>query len=236
MNLTLRRWQQRLHDPALTVLLLIEALAIFVMSPLRAVGIIAPPTITATLGLGVIAVVVLLSRSPGLTLVVFASLALNVAGRLMHVANPSAFTDVLSAAGEVMVRGGLTWVVAAAVFAPGQITHYRVQGAVVLYLNVAMIFTALYRLVAELGPGAFTGLPAGPIDAAPLADITYFSFSTMTTSGYGDIVPVHPFARSLANLEAIIGQLYPATLLARIVTLELAHRRRPPPRRHPDRD
>jgi hypothetical protein len=37
---------------------------------------------------------------------------------------------------------------------------------------------------------------------------------------------VHPFARSLANLEGIIGQLYPATLLARIVTLELEHRRR----------
>jgi hypothetical protein len=42
---------------------------------------------------------------------------------------------------------------------------------------------------------------------------------------YGDIVPVHPFARSLANVEAIIDQIYPATLLARLVTLELAHER-----------
>ena len=54
----------------------------------------------------------------------------------------------------------------------------------------------------------------------------YFSLTTLTTTGFGDITPVHPFARSLANLEAIIGQLYPATILARLVTLELEHRRR----------
>jgi len=46
-------------------------------------------------------------------------------------------------------------------------------------------------------------------------------------SGYGDIVPVGPFARTLANLEAIVGQLYPAALLARLITLELErHHRR----------
>jgi hypothetical protein len=54
----------------------------------------------------------------------------------------------------------------------------------------------------------------------------YFSFVTLTSVGYGDIVPVHPYARSLANVEAIVGQLYPATLLARLVTLEIADRRR----------
>src|SRR6476661_5858960 len=50
------------------------------------------------------------------------------------------------------------------------------------------------------------------------------SFVTLTTIGYGDVVPLHPYARGLANVEAIIGQLYPATLLARLVTLELAVR------------
>jgi hypothetical protein len=53
----------------------------------------------------------------------------------------------------------------------------------------------------------------------------YFSFATLTTSGYGDIVPVEPFARALANRESVIGQLFPATLLARLITLELEHRR-----------
>lgn len=48
------------------------------------------------------------------------------------------------------------------------------------------------------------------------------SFVTLTLAGYGDIVPVHPLARSLCNIEIVIGQLYPATLLARLVTLELS--------------
>jgi hypothetical protein len=55
-------------------------------------------------------------------------------------------------------------------------------------------------------------------------NLIYFSFVTLTTTGYGDIARLHPYARSLANVEAIIGQIYPATLLARLVTLELAGR------------
>jgi hypothetical protein len=50
----------------------------------------------------------------------------------------------------------------------------------------------------------------------------YFSISPLTTVGYGDITPVHPFARNLAMMEALVGQLYPATLLARLVTLRIA--------------
>ncbi len=61
---------------------------------------------------------------------------------------------------------------------------------------------------------------------AVASNLIYFSFVTLTSIGYGDIVPVHPFARALANVEAIIGQLYPATLLARLVTLELEGRHR----------
>jgi hypothetical protein len=47
----------------------------------------------------------------------------------------------------------------------------------------------------------------------------YFSFSTLTTVGYGDITPVARVARSLSNMEALIGQLYPAIVLARLVSL-----------------
>jgi len=57
------------------------------------------------------------------------------------------------------------------------------------------------------------------------SSLIYFSFVTLTTIGYGDIVPIHPVARSLCNLESIIGQLYPATLLARMVSLEIEARR-----------
>jgi hypothetical protein len=55
--------------------------------------------------------------------------------------------------------------------------------------------------------------------------VIYYSLSTLTSTGYGDLLPIHTVARSLSNLEAIIGQLFPATLLARIVTLEMQARR-----------
>jgi hypothetical protein len=64
------------------------------------------------------------------------------------------------------------------------------------------------------------------IAAAPgarTAELSYFSLSAIATAGYGDFVPVHPLARSLAKLEAVFGQLFPATFLARLVALHLAH-------------
>jgi hypothetical protein len=100
---------------------------------------------------------------------------------------------------------------------------HRVQGAIVLYLNFALFFFTIYRFIEVLVPNAFTGLP--PNGDSSGAALLYFSFTTLTTLGYGDIEPVHQMARTLANLEAVIGQLYPATLLARLVSLELEHRR-----------
>jgi len=76
--------------------------------------------------------------------------------------------------------------------------------------------------VTLLEPNAITHLE--PLNNNFVGDLIYFSFVTLTTTGYGDIVPVHPYARSLANIEAVIGELYPATLLARLVTLELKGR------------
>jgi hypothetical protein len=79
-------------------------------------------------------------------------------------------------------------------------------------------------LVGLLTPNALNGLLLE--DSQKMSSgLIYFSFVTLTTTGYGDIVPVHPLARSLCNVEAIIGQLYPATLLARLVSLELQGRR-----------
>ena len=57
--------------------------------------------------------------------------------------------------------------------------------------------------------------------AAFRAATNYFSFVTLTSVGYGDIVPVHPIARSLCMLEATIGQLLPTVLIARVVVLAM---------------
>jgi hypothetical protein len=106
------------------------------------------------------------------------------------------------------------------------VTAHRVRGAIALYLLIAMLFAFLYSFIEKLAPGAFT-TPGGWSRAAGAYAETfyYFSIVTLTTVGFGDITPVHPFVRSLVMLEALIGQLYPAVLLARLVTLEIETRR-----------
>ncbi len=108
----------------------------------------------------------------------------------------------------------------------GPVTAHRIRGAVALYLLIAMFFAFLYRLAEEVSPGAFNmpaSLAGAPGAYAP--SFYYFSVVTLTTVGFGDISPVHPFVRSLVMFEALIGQLYPAILIARLVTLELETRR-----------
>jgi hypothetical protein len=87
-------------------------------------------------------------------------------------------------------------------------------------LLITVGFATLFTFVGLLLPDAFKGIIFD--DNPALANsVFYLSFVTLTSTGYGDIVPLHPFARSLCNIESVIGQLYPATLLARLVTLEL---------------
>jgi hypothetical protein len=117
--------------------------------------------------------------------------------------------------------GVLSVVIGIHVFGRGTVTLERLLGAVVFYVMVGVVWAEAYRLVSLHTHGAFTGLPA---DAAQIGHSTwiYFSFVTLTTVGYGDITPLGPMARSLAILEALIGQLYPAIVLARLVSLHAA--------------
>ena len=113
-----------------------------------------------------------------------------------------------------------------AVLGPGEITRHRVLGAIALYLTLGMAFAGAYRLSWQLIPSSLANVASDAPLPQQYSVMLYFSFVALTSVGYGDIVPVLPFVRALTNLEAIIGQLYPATLLARLVTLELEGRRR----------
>jgi voltage-gated potassium channel Kch len=113
----------------------------------------------------------------------------------------------------------LAAIVARAVFAAGKITLDRVMGAINLYLLLGIAFAIAYQTIAMHVPGAFGGTAAQELGFATWA---YFSFTTLTTVGYGDITPVAPLARSMASFEAFVGQLYPAIILARLVSLQIA--------------
>ena len=103
-------------------------------------------------------------------------------------------------------------------FGPGPITAHRVRGAIVLYLSIAIVFAYLYQFIAEVIPAAFSGLTFRGADRSALSPFLYYSLTSLTTLG-GDITPVHEFARSFTVLEALLGQLFPAVILARILTL-----------------
>ncbi|MBS0562711.1 MAG: two pore domain potassium channel family protein [Proteobacteria bacterium] len=198
--------------------------------PLAAVGWPLSPLLVESLVVVVVAVVLVESQSRAAIAVALVSMLLVAVGGAMRVLHPSPATNWLSHVGSIVGLSTVTWVILRAVFAAGPITVHRIQGAVVVYLNVAIIFTSAYRLMVESIPTAFHGLPpelANVQGASPklVALLVYYSFTTLTSTGYGDIVPVHPFARSVSNLEAVLGQLYPATMLARVVTLELEFRR-----------
>jgi hypothetical protein len=102
------------------------------------------------------------------------------------------------------------------VFAASRAIGDRIFGAITLYLLLGLIWAVAYAAIESAMPGSFAG-KLNPQSA--LADWAYFSFVTLTTVGYGDLTPVARAARSLAMLEALVGQLYPAIIIARLVSL-----------------
>jgi ion channel len=168
----------------------------------------------------------LISRGRFVTAVAIVAVALMISGNALSFFALSLDSIQLAHLGTIIGSVIISLVVGRAVLAPGPITAHRVLGAIVLYLNFGMIAAAIYRVIWDLDPAAFGGIAPDATPGQVNGILVYFSFVTLTTTGYGDIFPVNACARGIANLEGIIGQLYPATLLARFVTLELESRRR----------
>ena len=91
-----------------------------------------------------------------------------------------------------------------------------IMAAICAYLLLGGVFAALFGIIETLSPGAFENSLAPPRPVG-WQDLTYLSFVTLVTLGYGDIVPVTPWARSLATGEAVAGTLFLTTVIARIV-------------------
>src|SRR6202050_3810327 len=109
---------------------------------------------------------------------------------------------------------------------PGPVSVHRVMGGIAAYLLIGLTWAFGYKLLLEIVPNAIhfqTPLTEGVSTGEP-SRLIYFSFETLTTVSYGDAYPVHRVARSLATAEALIGQLYPAILIATLVGMALQER------------
>jgi len=109
------------------------------------------------------------------------------------------------------------------VFRTGAVTADTIRGAICAYFMFGTCWAFLFGAVAAADPGAFiaAGAPGRAFDATA-EPMMYFSFVTLTTLGYGDILPVSEPARLLAWMEAVLGQLYLAIVVARLVGLHLS--------------
>ena len=134
-----------------------------------------------------------------------------------------------STAYELAVAMALAAAVVLIVFATWCLMHYVLRARVItrdqiaagicMYIMLGFAFAVVFHLLNILVPDSFT---AGAVPAPPgrNPDLMYFSFVTLATLGYGDIVPRTHIARSLAILEALVGMLYIAIFMARLVSMQ----------------
>jgi hypothetical protein len=216
----LRRLRDERSDWLLTVLTGVLILLIFVFAPLQAVGISAFHLFGTGLLLVIIGGMLVISNSPTCLALMSVALVANVAVFFLRLYYPVAFHLHILAGAWFVIACTLGIVVTRAVFRGGRVTYHRIVGAILLYLLIAVAFATLFAFVGLSDPGAIKGITFDD-DRSLASALFYMSFVTLTSTGYGDIIPVHPLARSLCNIESVIGQLYPATLLARLVTLEM---------------
>ncbi len=104
-------------------------------------------------------------------------------------------------------------------FRTERVTADTLSSAISGYFLLGILWSFAYALLLQLDPDAFRG-----VEADGAADLFYFSFVTLTTLGYGDIVPVSQTAETVAVLEAVVGQLYLAITIARLVGMHIAAR------------
>ena len=217
----LRQLRSERIDWLLTVLTGVLILLIFVVAPLQAIGISAFHLFAICLLLAIIGGMVIISNSPTALILMSIALVANLAVFFLRLYYPVPFHLHILAGAWLIIAGTLEIVVTQAVFRGGRVTYHRIVGAVLLYLLIAVAFATLFTFVGLSHQEAIKGITFDD-DQSLASAVFYMSFVTLTSTGYGDIVPVHPLARSLCNIESVIGQLYPATLLARLVTLELS--------------
>ncbi|MGI4823359.1 MAG: potassium channel family protein [Janthinobacterium lividum] len=205
----LERWQNQVREPSLTVLLIGQVGLLFLVSPLSNVHLL-PYTLLGSLQVLLLVIsyfaLPLRSKVRRLLLVCLVPIIwVLIAGSNQYIGLLLRMVGIL----------GITVAVGQAVFRAQRVTRHQLLGAVVVYLNLAQLFMGAFIALDNKLPGAFTS--SGNTSIKP-GELLYFSLTTLTSTGYGDILPVHPLARSLANLEAVVGQLFLAILLARLVS------------------
>jgi len=108
------------------------------------------------------------------------------------------------------------------VFEPGSITMHRVIGSILAYMLIGNVWAQMFQFIYIQMPGSLQVPETYTQTGVPSSVFLYFSYTTLTTTGYGEILPVHSVTRTLVIIEQLIGVLYPVVLIGRLVSLVTA--------------
>jgi len=151
----------------------------------------------------------------------------SLAGRGAFLARPQDWDAqtlaVLDYATDLPVLAFLIVVLFARVLHSKHIDWDTISGSICIYLLIGALWAVCYALALAVDPAAIAFNSEQPATSGRFGLLMYFSFVTLTTLGYGDIVPHSPLARSLAALEAVIGPLYLTIMIARLVGLHIGN-------------
>lgn len=150
-----------------------------------------PRLLRGSIALGALAVALALAAALGAGSRVLATSAL--AGALL----------LATAAGKVL----------GAVLSEHEVGFRTILGAISVYVLLGILFTYVYLAIEKLQPGEFFGQPV------KTGDFVFFSITTLTTTGYGNLVPTGQPGKMLSGLEMLIGQIFVVTLIAGLVSL-----------------
>ena len=147
-----------------------------------------------------------------------------IATKIWAVQTSSHSAAVLSEIGTLVGVLVISWVLMLETFRrKGPVTASSIQSAVAVYLLFGLAWANAYVIAMQQNPHSFQG--ALRVSWGAPEQWIYFSFTTLTTLGYGDITPLSPVAHSLAVGEALTGQLYLTVLLGRLIGKEMSYRK-----------
>jgi hypothetical protein len=223
MTKRMSRWVQVLtsQEEGLSILLLVLVVIIFMIYPLQTLGITSMLLVRLFFSLLVVAGVWAVSRNrSNRVLAIVVGVAYLVFQWYRSVSSDK-WVVLTSLTITIAFEALLTFFVLVRTMAPGPVNRYRIEGSIVVYLMIGVLFSTVYTLIYALNDTAFTFSNKPESIELSQARLTYFSFITLTTIGYGDIQPLHPFSQAAAMMEGLIGQLFPAILIGRLVSLSL---------------
>ncbi|WP_206603073.1 potassium channel family protein [Leptolyngbya ohadii] len=99
-------------------------------------------------------------------------------------------------------------------FSTPKVTADTLKGGIAIYVLMGVAWAMVYTILFDFNPSSFAGVQPSQFRS----DLLHFSFVTLTTLGYGNILPMETSARLISDLEAIAGIMYPAILISRLVS------------------